>query len=92
MTVLVFLNGPPASGKSTLAARFVEQRPLALNLDVDVVRAMLGRWIDSPLGDMYDAFRSMVDQRPATRRVEVIRDDIDATMAKLEGVLATGDA
>jgi len=45
----VFLNGPPASGKSTLAQRFVDRRPLALNLDVDVVRAMLGSWFEQPL-------------------------------------------
>lgn len=38
------LNGPPAGGKSTLAGLYVEERPLALNLDVDRVRAMLGGW------------------------------------------------
>jgi len=41
---LILLNGPPASGKSTLAGLYVEERPLALNLDVDRVRAMLGGW------------------------------------------------
>ena len=46
--MLVLLNGPPASGKSTLAARLVESRPLALNLDIDVVRGLLGAWIDRP--------------------------------------------
>ena len=43
---LVLLNGPPASGKSTIATRLVDRRPLALNLDIDVVRGQLGRWID----------------------------------------------
>ncbi len=47
--MLVLLNGPPASGKSTLAARLVETRPLALNLDIDVVRGLLGAWIDRPM-------------------------------------------
>jgi predicted kinase len=47
---LVLLNGPPASGKSTLAVRLIESRPLALDLDVDVVRALLGRWLDDPTG------------------------------------------
>lgn len=48
MAVLVLLNGPPASGKSTIAQRFVDARPLSLNLDVDVVRGMLGGWLDDP--------------------------------------------
>ena len=44
--MLVLLNGPPASGKSTIAARLADVRPLALNLDIDVVRGQLGRWLD----------------------------------------------
>jgi hypothetical protein len=46
--VLVLLNGPPASGKSTIAQRFVDSRPLSLNLDIDVVRSMLGGWLNDP--------------------------------------------
>jgi predicted kinase len=49
MATLVLFNGPPASGKSTLAERFVSEHPLALNLDVDVIRGLLGRWIEQPL-------------------------------------------
>jgi predicted kinase len=45
---LVLLNGLPGSGKSTLARRYVDDRPLALALDVDVVRSMLGRWLEQP--------------------------------------------
>ncbi|MGZ4678415.1 MAG: AAA family ATPase [Acidimicrobiia bacterium] len=48
MVDLVFLNGPPAGGKSTIAAELVAHRPLALKLDVDVVRGLLGRWLDQP--------------------------------------------
>lgn len=48
MALLVLLNGPPASGKSTIAARLVADRPLALNLDIDVVRGMLGAWSEQP--------------------------------------------
>lgn len=46
---LVLLNGPPASGKSTLAGRLVSLRPLALNLDIDLVRGQLGGWLEKPV-------------------------------------------
>lgn len=45
---LILLNGPPASGKSTVAAALVARRPLALNLDVDIVRGSLGQWRNTP--------------------------------------------
>jgi predicted kinase len=45
---LILLNGPPACGKSTLARRYVDEHPLALNLDVDRVRSLIGRWRDDP--------------------------------------------
>jgi predicted kinase len=45
---LILLNGPPSSGKSTLARRWVIGHPLALNLDIDVVRGLLGAWADTP--------------------------------------------
>jgi predicted kinase len=48
--MLVLVNGPPASGKSTVAAALVARRPLALNLDIDLVRGLLGAWRDDPLG------------------------------------------
>lgn len=44
MTRLILLNGAPAVGKSTLARRYAEDRPLALVLDIDQVRRMLGGW------------------------------------------------
>jgi predicted kinase len=44
----VLLNGPPACGKSTLARMYVDRHPLALDLDVDVVRGLLGGWQDAP--------------------------------------------
>jgi predicted kinase len=45
---LIVLNGPPAVGKSALARRYVEDHPLALDLDIDSVRRLLGRWRDDP--------------------------------------------
>lgn len=46
--MLLLLNGAPGVGKSTLARRFVADRPLALDLDLDLVRALLGRWDEWP--------------------------------------------
>jgi len=43
---LILLNGPPAAGKSTVAQRWVADRPLALNLDLDRIWPLLGRWQD----------------------------------------------
>ncbi|MGH3493395.1 MAG: AAA family ATPase [Sciscionella sp.] len=49
MPRLIVLNGPPACGKSTLAERYVADHPLALNLDIDRVRRLLGGWKADPL-------------------------------------------
>jgi len=46
---LILLNGPPGSGKSTLAGLYVEDHVLALNLDIDRVRDLLGRWREQPM-------------------------------------------
>ncbi len=48
MPALILLNGPPAAGKSTLARRFAAEQPLSLCLDVDVVRSLLGGWLENP--------------------------------------------
>jgi predicted kinase len=43
---LVLINGAPGGGKSTLARRYADEHPLVLVLEIDDVRAMLGRWLD----------------------------------------------
>ncbi len=47
MPVLMLLNGPPGVGKSTLAARLAQDRPLTLALDVDSIKHSLGRWAET---------------------------------------------
>jgi predicted kinase len=42
------INGAPGAGKSTLAQRYADEHALVLVLDIDVVRGMLGRWLDQP--------------------------------------------
>ena len=48
MPRLILLNGPPASGKSTLAQLYADEHPLALNLDIDKIRSMIGGWRADP--------------------------------------------
>jgi predicted kinase len=44
VAALIIINGPPGCGKSTIAQRYADDHPLALNLDIDKIRAMLGGW------------------------------------------------
>ena len=48
MARLILLNGPPGSGKSTIAKMYVVRHRLALNLDVDMLRSLIGGWQDAP--------------------------------------------
>ena len=48
MATLILLNGPPGGGKSTLARMYAEAHPLTLDLDIDLVRDMLGQWRSDP--------------------------------------------
>lgn len=45
---LLLLNGPPGVGKSTMARLLVSEHPLALCLDIDLLRRSLGRWEEHP--------------------------------------------
>jgi predicted kinase len=44
MPRLIHLNGAPGIGKSTLAARYVDEHPGVLRCDVDALRTMIGGW------------------------------------------------
>lgn len=66
---LVLLNGAPGIGKSTLAARYVAGHPLALNLDVDLVRSLLGGWTQTP-GDAGLAARRLALAMAASHLAE----------------------
>src|SRR5215203_1579293 len=41
---LILVNGPPASGKSTLARRYVDDHDLAVLVEVDTLRMTLRNW------------------------------------------------
>jgi predicted kinase len=69
MSRLVLINGAPASGKSTLARRFAEDHPLTLVLDIDVVRGLLGRWLETP------GNAGMIARRMALRMAAVQFED-----------------
>lgn len=49
MTRLVVLNGPAASGKSTIARRYAEDHALTLVIDIDRVRAAIAGWREDRL-------------------------------------------
>jgi predicted kinase len=42
--MLLVINGAPAVGKSTLARRYADDHPLALVVEVDLLRTHLGSW------------------------------------------------
>lgn len=41
---MILINGAPGSGKSTIADRLAQDRPLDLALDLDVLKHSLGQW------------------------------------------------
>lgn len=46
MASLICVNGPPAIGKSTIAALYAERHPGTLNLDIDRLHTLVGGWRD----------------------------------------------
>jgi predicted kinase len=54
---LVLINGAPGSGKSTVAHRLAQDRPLDLALDVDIIKHSLGQWDTDMTAAGYQARR-----------------------------------
>ena len=46
MPRLILLNGPPGIGKSTIARLYADDHPGVLNLDIDLLRRLIGGWRD----------------------------------------------
>ena len=47
MPKLVLVNGPPGVGKSTVARRYADAYPMTLSLEIDVIRSMIGSWLEA---------------------------------------------
>lgn len=43
---LIYLNGPPGIGKSTISALYAQRHPGTLNLDIDSLHGLVGGWQD----------------------------------------------
>lgn len=72
MTRLLHLNGPPGIGKSTLAGRYVGEHPGVLNCDIDVLRTLVGGWMD----DFVGAGRRIRDSALAMITAYLRHDDV----------------
>ena len=77
MALLVHLNGPPAVGKSTIAAELVRNRPLALNLDIDELRVRLGAW------ETTDHSKKVARELAFTLAAEHLRNGHDVVLPQL---------
>jgi len=90
MARLVLLNGPPASGKSTLATQFVGTHPMSLNLDIDLVRGQLGAWMDSP-AEAGVAARRLAVSMAATHLAEGLDVVVPQFLAREEFIVELAD-
>ena len=78
MVRLVHVNGPSGAGKSTLAQRYVDDHPVTLDLDIDVVVTLIGGWRD----DFYATVSLARDIAIAMAETH-LRSDRDVVMPQL---------
>lgn len=100
---LILLNGPLGVGKSTLAKRYAQQHPLAVAIDIDEVRFLIGSFREFPEQSLQMAFEMAASiGRVALRRghdiavaqiltkpaqFELFEELADQTSAKLHEIL-----
>ncbi|MFT4084899.1 MAG: AAA family ATPase [Nocardioides sp.] len=100
----MLLNGLPGVGKSTLARRLVADRPGALDLDIDALRALIGgpweetaevgrtRALELATAHLRDGYDVLVPQLVADpTEVTRFRDAADEAGARFVHVLLTGE-
>jgi predicted kinase len=78
---LILINGPPASGKSTLARRYVDEHERVAVVDVDSVRTTLPDWEDD------ESTRLLARDRAGTAVVEHLDSGRDVVMPQYFGRL-----
>ena len=86
MPALIHLNGPPGIGKSTLAARYVDDHPGVLNLDIDALHPLVGGWRD-PAYDTHEMLRPVALAMAATHLAggrDVVLPQFIGRIAQLE--------
>lgn len=78
---LILINGPPASGKSTLAQRYVEDHDRAALVEIDALRMTLPNW------EMDVSTRLVARELAGARIVEHLGAGRDVVMAQYFGRL-----
>ena len=78
---LIVLNGAPGVGKSTVAQRYVDEHPFALDLEPERLRRQLGRWAVHA-----DAAR-MLERSGGVRQLEAMYDRLLLVVAARPGAV-----
>jgi predicted kinase len=84
---LIHLNGPPAIGKSTLAALYADRHPGTLNLDIDRLHEFVGGWRDAD-PRLHDVLRPVAKAMAST----YLRGGGDVILPQYLGRLAEVEA
>lgn len=87
MARLILLNGPPAVGKSTVAARYADHHPGTLNLDIDSLHYLIGGWREFG-GRVHEFLRPMALAMAASHLAAGFPVIVPQYIARLEAVAA----